>query len=161
MFANGGLLTFDVKALSQGMRITEQEVIDYFTDGRRVSFVMERRIAREVFQGKLSSSEGKAWDIEDENGDRWEVRSLSKKIYFCPSYMVGKGRKFDEPGFLQKLETIRGYAISDITLFPEVQVWLIEGREVLDWYRRGELGKGTHTSRARALKLFKQSIGLD
>jgi hypothetical protein len=160
MISNGGQFTFDVSLLAQGMRITEDEVRSYFTDGRRISFVLERRIAREILEGKLAKSEGDAWDVIDANGDNWEVRSLTKMLYFCPSYMVGKGRTFDEAGFLDKLSKIRGYVISDVTLFPTIPVWLVEASEVHQWYRDGKLGKGTHTSRARVLKLMRESLGL-
>ncbi len=160
MFSNGGLFTFDIALLAEGMRITEDEVKGYFTDGRRISFVLERRIAREILEGKLAKSEGDAWDIIDANGDLWEVRSLSKTTYFCPSYMVGSGRKFDEAGFLDKLSRIRGYVISDITLFPEIPVWLVESREVLEWYKAKKLGAGTKTSRKRVLQLLSESLGL-
>ena len=161
MISSGGLFTFDVSLLAQGMRITEDEVRSYFTDGRRISFVLERRIAREILEGKIAKSEGDAWDVVDANGDNWEVRSLTKKLYFCPSYMVGKGRKFDEAGFLDKLSQIRGYVISDITLFPDIPVWLVEAREVLEWYQKGELGAGTHTSRVKVLRLMRDSLGLE
>lgn len=160
MISNGGRFTFDVALLAQGMRITEDEVMSYFTDGRRISFVLERRIAREILQGKLAKSEGDAWDVIDSKGDFWEVRSLTKKIYFCPSYMVGKGRTFSEQGFLEKLAQIRGYVISDVTLFPDIPVWLVEASEVLEWYKSGELGSGTNTSRAKILKLMGDSIGI-
>jgi hypothetical protein len=159
MEANGGLFTFDVELLASGMRITEEEVRSYFTDGRRISFVLERRIAREILEGTIAKSEGDAWDVVDAQGDFWEVRSLTKKVYFCPSYMVGKGRKFDEKGFLEKLSKIRGYVISDVTLFPNIPVWLVEAHEVLEWYQSGKLGAGTHTSRAKVLKLMTASLG--
>jgi len=158
LISNGGLFTFDVELLARGMRITEEEVTKYFTDGRRISFVLERRIAREILEGKISDSEGDPWDIIDANGDKWEVRSLSQKIYFCPSYMVGSGRRFEEEGFLKKLEQIRGYVISDITQFPNVPVWLVESEEVLSWYRDGKLGSGTSASRQRITSLLGELI---
>lgn len=50
---------------------------------------------------------------------KWEVRSISRNgIYFCPSYMVGSGRKFNEAGFLVKIAEISGYIVSDIERFP-------------------------------------------
>lgn len=160
MISNGGLFTFDVPLLAKGMRITEEEVRQYFTDGRRISFILERRTARELLEGKISKSEGDAWDVIDSHGDLWEVRSLSQKVYFCPSYMVGSGRSFDEAGFLKKLSQIKGYILADITLFPEIPVWLLEAEDVRKWYENGELGAGTHTSRKRVLELLKKSLGI-
>lgn len=66
--------------------------------------MLERRIAHEVIKGRLAPSEGAGFDLIDPAGHKWGVRSISKGgIYFCPSYMVGSGCSFDEPGFLAKL----------------------------------------------------------
>ncbi len=149
------ILRWDLNQLTKAMQITESEVKEYFTDGRRVSFVLERRISREIVGGKLSASEGAAYDLLDSDGGKWEVRSLTRGgIYFCPSYMVGSGRKFDEPGFLKKLEEIEGYIVSDVELFPEVPVWVIAKEDVLEWWTSGHLGTGTKISRAKAHQLF-------
>ena len=100
------------------MHLAEGDVQLYFSDGRRISFLLERRIAFEVLGGTLTPSEGAGWDAQDAEGNKWEVRSISKRgIYFCPSYMVGSGRTFNEPGFLQNLDDISGYAVSDISSF--------------------------------------------
>lgn len=152
------LLQWSMSDLARALKITEGEVRAYFTDGRRVSFVLERRISREIVGGQLSESEGAAYDLLDGDGGKWEVRSLTKSgIYFCPSYMVGSGRKFDEYGFLQKLEEIEGYIVSDVEMFPNVPVWVIDRDDVLKWWRSGQLGVKTQISRAKALDLFGQS----
>jgi hypothetical protein len=154
---NGQIFHFDVDLLSRGMNLTGDEVIQYFTDGRRVSFILERRIAREIMEGTIAQSEGAGWDVLDSNGEKWEVRSLSRQgVYFCPSYMVGSGRAFEEAGFLRKLDEIRGYVISDIERFPNVPVWIIEAKEVRDWWAAGELGVNSKISRAKALRLLEE-----
>jgi hypothetical protein len=149
------ILRWDLAQLTSAMKIDEQEVKQYFTDGRRVSFILERRISREIVKGTLASSEGAAWDLLDSEGGKWEVRSLTRGgIYFCPSYMVGSGRKYDEAGFLKKLGEIEGYIISDVELFPEVPVWVISKEDVEQWHRNGQLGTSTKISRAKAHQLF-------
>lgn len=151
-----GLLEWDLPALQRALKLTEEDVRLYFTDGRRVSFILERRIAREVLHGELAPSEGAGFDLIDGHGRKWEVRSVSKGgIYFCPSYMVGSGRKFDEPGFLAKLDEIHGYAVSDIVSFPQVPFWLIEASAVRRWWNKRLLGPSSSVSRARALELFE------
>lgn len=149
------ILRWDLARLSEAMQIESHEVRQYFTDGRRVSFILERRISREIVRGTLAESEGAAWDLIDVEGGKWEVRSLTRGgIYFCPSYMVGSGRKFDEKGFLDKLSGIEGYIISDVELFPEVPVWVIAKHDVEEWYQSGLLGMSTKISRKKALSLF-------
>jgi len=152
-----GLFEWDINEISAALKITTMDVQAYFTDGRRVSFLLERRIAYEVLDGTLAISEGAGYDVLDSQGRKWEVRSVSKGgIYFCPSYMVGSGRHFGERGFLEKLREIAGYVVSDIERFPSVPYWTIPADTVLTWWRQGNLGPASKISRDRALSLFRR-----
>jgi hypothetical protein len=152
-----GRFTWDLPALAQLLKVTEADVREYFTDGRRISFLIERRLAREVLGGKLAASEGAAFDLQDADGRKWEVRSISAAgIYFSPSFMVGSGRSFVEAGFLAKVAAISGYIVSDIESFPDVPFWIIPSSVVEQWWRDGELGPKTKISRAKALVLLDE-----
>jgi hypothetical protein len=39
-----GYMNWDIKPLSQSMKLTEDEVLKFFKDGRRASFLMERSL---------------------------------------------------------------------------------------------------------------------
>ena len=156
MATPNGLLKWDILQLSEALQISQDDVHDYFTDGRRVSFLFERRIAYEVLNGSLASSEGAGYDVLDSTGRKWEVRSVSRNgIYFCPSYMVGSGRRFEKDGFLQKLDEIAGYIVSDIQCFPSVPYWQIPADTVRAWWLQGQLGAASRISRAKALALLR------
>ena len=156
MVPPNGFLNWDISQLSEAMQIPEEDVRDYFTDGRRVSFLLERRIASQVLNGSLARSEGAGYDVLDSTGRKWEVRSVSKSgIYFCPSYMVGSGRQFEENGFLQKLEEVTGYIVSDIECFPSVPYWHILSGTVRGWWLQGQLGAASKVSRSKALGLLR------
>ena len=149
-----GNLIWDIQDIAKALKISVNEVREYFTDGRRVSFLIERRIAHEVLKGTVSKSEGAGYDVVAPDGGKWEVRSISKDgIYFCPSYMVGSGRKFEEPGFLNKCSEIEGYIVADIEPFPNVPFWIISTDQVLKWWKAGMLGTTTKISRQKALQL--------
>ena len=151
-----GYLTWDIGLLAEAMQITPKDVHAYFTDGRRVSFIMERRIAYEVIGGTLAASEGAGFDLLDREGGKWEVRSITKSgIYFCPSYMVGSRRKFEEQGFLNKLDEIRGYVLSDVQSFPNIPYWIISESIVRNWWNKGMLGNTTKITRNKALALIQ------
>jgi hypothetical protein len=151
-----GTLSWSLPELARALHVGEPDVREYFTDGRRVSFLLERRIAYEVIKGKLAPSEGAGFDLLDAEGRKWEVRSISKGgIYFCPSYMVGSGRSFDEPGFLAKLAEIAGYIVSDIESFPDVPFWILPKEIVEGWWRSGQLGTTTKISHDKALALLE------
>ena len=150
-----GTIVWKIEEIAQALRISVEDVREYFTDGRRVSFILERRIAHEILKGTLAPTEGAGFDIVDSKGGKWEVRSISKGgIYFCPSYMVGSGRSFDEDGFLNKLSEIRGYITADIESFPQIPFWIIYSEQVLTWWKEGKLGTTSKISREKALKLI-------
>ncbi|MDQ6765847.1 MAG: hypothetical protein M3Z22_07100 [Verrucomicrobiota bacterium] len=150
-----GHLDWDVQQIASALKIRREDVLKYFTDGRKVAFIFERRITNEITGGELADNEGADYDIVDPDGRRWEVRSISKKIYFCPSYMVGSGRSFEEEGFLRKANAIAGYILVDIGQFPNVPFWKVSSAQVLEWYQNGQLGAGTHTSRLKVLQLIE------
>lgn len=152
-----GMLSWDVKEIAKALRISEDDVREYFTDGRRVSFIIERRLAKEVLKGTLAPSEGAGYDLIDPKGKKWEVRSISNNgVYFCPSYMVGSGRFFNKKGFLQKLDEIEGYVISDVESFPDIPFWIINGDQVRTWWNNRDLGTSTKISREKALELLNR-----
>ena len=68
-------LEWSISELAKAMKISESDVKLYFTDGRRVSFIIERRLAYEIIHGKLAANEGAGYDLIDSSGDKWEVRS--------------------------------------------------------------------------------------
>ncbi len=154
-----GTFTWDVKTIARALKIKESDVRLYFTDGRRVSFLLERRLAYEVFHGELAPSEGAGYDLLDAQGDKWEARSITKDgIYFCPSYMVGSGRSFKKRGFLAKLDEIKGYIVSDIESFPDIPFWIITADQVREWWESSKLGTTTKISREKALGLLGATI---
>jgi hypothetical protein len=152
---NDTILTWDVDALTKAMKLDTSEVDQYFKDGRRISFIIERRIAREILGGRIADSEGAGYDLLDKDGGKWEVRSLTKGgIYFGPSVDVGGGRKFNLDNFLAKLDQIDGYLIADITKFPNVPVYAVHKETILAWYNSGKINKEAKTSLKRAQELL-------
>jgi len=150
-----GVLIWDIEEIAKALKIKTQDVREYFTDGRRVSFIVERRIAREILEGELAPTEGAGYDIVDSIGGRWEVRSITRRgIYFCPSYMVGSGRHFKKEGFLRKLEEIKGFIIADVESFPNIPIWIIPVEQVKKLWEEGKLGPTTKVSRNKALELL-------
>ena len=150
-----GVLTWNLEDIARALKIAPADVREYFTDGRRISFILERRIAVEVLQGSVAKSEGASYDLLDRDGAKWEVRSISRGgVYFCPSYMVSSGRSFGVEGFLAKLAEIKGYILADIECFPEVPFWIVPAPEVRKWWDSKQLGTSTKISRDKALRLI-------
>lgn len=146
-------LTWDDKELAKAFKVTPADIREYLTDGRRVSFIIERRLKWEHPGWELAPSEGAGYDLKDPEGGLWEVRSITGGgVYFNPSNQVGSGRKFGEAGFLAKLAGIRGFILSDIVEFPVVDVFVVPMAYVKRWYDQKELGANAKVPRARFLR---------
>jgi hypothetical protein len=156
-----GKLVWDIHEVATALKIDEADVKRYFTDGRRVSFIIERRLAKEVLKSALAPSEGSDFDLYDSHGGKWEARSITRGgVYFCPSNQVGKGRKFNLPGFQAKMDNISGYILADVASFPDVPFWIVPIEHVKSWWAASQLGKNSHISRDKALGLL-ESLGKD
>ena len=152
-------LVWDEEELARAFRVTPRDVREYLTDGRRVSFIIERRLMWENPGWSLAPSEGAGYDLLDPDGGMWEVRSITRQgVYFNPSNQVGSGRKFDENGFRAKLGGVKGFILSDIVDFPEVDVFVVPVENVARWHDRGELGSNAKVSRAKFLSRLAPDI---
>jgi len=133
-------------------KVSVEDVREYLTDGRRVSFMIERRLARENPGWQLARSEGAGYDLLDPVGGKWEVRSITRSgVYFNPSNQVGSGRTFNEQGFQEKLEEVKGFILADIVEFPTVSVYVVPVNNVLRWHRQFLLGANARVSRKKFL----------
>jgi len=152
-------LRWDDRELARAFKITTEDVREYLTDGRRVSFIIERRLKWENPGWSLAPSEGAGYDLLDPNGGKWEVRSITRQgVYFNPSNQVGSGRRFDESGFQLKMSGLKGFILSDIVGFPIVEVFVVPIANVMRWHRQHLLGANAKVSRAAFLARLAPDI---
>lgn len=152
-------LRWDEEELARAFKVTSKDVREYLTDGRRVSFIIERRLMWEHQGWKLAPSEGAGYDLLDPDGGMWEVRSITRQgVYFNPSNQVGSGRLFNEDGFQAKLSGIKGFILSDIVGFPVVDVFVVPVENVLRWHRGRALGANAKVSRAKFMDVLSRDI---
>jgi hypothetical protein len=151
-------LRWNVNQLAQALRLKPEDVREYFTDGRRISLLIERRVMREVLNGRLAPHEGTPYDVVDAQNGNWDIRSISGHgVYFSPSHMVGSGRRFEQAGFFAKLDVLNGYVLADIERFPDIPYWKISTGQVRTWWQAGALSSDTKISRKRALELLEKA----
>ena len=151
-----GLLDWDTVQIAEALRIDEGSVREYFTDGRRVAFLIERRLRTDM-DYKMTPSEGAAFDLIDPQGGKWEVRSITRAsgVRFCPSSMVGTQREFDETKFLEKLDEVSGYILADIQQFPKIPYWRIPVNYVRQWWNTKQLRSRSEVNRNECLRLIR------
>ena len=152
-------LRWDEEERARAFKVTTHDIREYLTDGRRVSFIIERRLMWENPGWKLAPSEGAGYDLLDPDGGMWEVRSITRQgVYFNPSNQVGSGRVFNEDRFQEKLSSINGFILSDIVGFPVVDVFVVPVDNVLRWHDRRMLGSNAKVSRERFLSVMATDI---
>jgi len=150
---------WDEQELASAFKVSTADIREYLTDGRRVSFIIERRLKWENPGWELAPSEGAGYDLLDPDGNMWEVRSITRQgVYFNPSNQVGSGRVFNEDGFIAKLNGIKGFILSDIVGFPVVDVFVVPVKNVIRWHRAGRLGSNAKVSRAKFLNELQHDI---
>lgn len=152
-------MTWDEMELARAFKVSPEDVREYLTDGRRVSFIIERRLKWENPGWQLAPSEGAGYDLLDPDGGMWEVRSITRQgVYFNPSNQVGSGRRFNEDGFQLKMSGIKGFILSDIVGFPVVDVFVVPVENVLRWHSQRLLGANAKVSRAKFLNNLAPDI---
>lgn len=152
-------MTWDEMELARAFKVSPEDVREYLTDGRRVSFIIERRLKWENPGWQLAPSEGAGYDLLDPDGGMWEVRSITRQgVYFNPSNQVGSGRRFNEDGFQLKMSGIKGFILSDIVGFPIVDVFVVPVENVLRWHSQRLLGANAKVSRAKFLNSLAPDI---
>ncbi len=152
-------MEWDEKQLAEAFRVTPEDIREYLTDGRRVSFIIERRLMWDNPGWKLAASEGAGYDLLDPDGGKWEVRSITHGgVYFNPSNQVGSGRAFNEEGFQSKLARIKGFILSDIVGFPVVDIFVVPVDNVVRWHARQALGTTGKVTRKKFISELSRDI---
>lgn len=150
------ILKWNIAELSTAMKIAEDDVISYFTDGRRVSFLLERHLSK-LYEGALAKSERDSYDFEDIFGGKWEVRSITKSgTFFSPSIDVGGKREFNEENLLNKIKNLAGYILCDVTQFPEVKIYEIPSNTVIKWFKNRDIGKNASPALKKIQRLIAE-----
>ncbi len=70
MVKPSGHIDWSIEDLSRALKINAADVREYFTDGRRISFILGRRLAHEILGGKLAETEGAGYDLIDQRRRR-------------------------------------------------------------------------------------------
>lgn len=138
-----GLFEWDVAKCAEGLQIPPERLLTFFKDGRRFAWLLEESLAsryKMVRQGETAD-----YDLIDPVGRAWEVRCCTKGgLFFCPSNMIGKGRKFHLEDWTTKQANVSGWIVADINTFPRVPYWVIPKEIVSGWWNSGALGPSTH-----------------
>tara|TARA_Y100001938_G_C7882797_1_gene325858 strand:- start:200 stop:637 length:438 start_codon:yes stop_codon:yes gene_type:complete len=131
------LYTFELN--SSFGSLSQEKVNKLFCDGRRASGFLELQL--EEWFPDLSFVDQKGYDHIDNNGVKYDAKCFTKGgAKFCPSVMLGAGRKIDEDMLWEHAMDMI-YIFCDVVDFPKVSVMFKRGSD-LTHYRKGSIPFG-------------------
>ena len=130
----------DLEKVAEGLGLSVDETIKFFNDGRIVGRLGEFIYANKM-GGNRAKSEGSSYDVDGENGERIEVRSITEGISFASSKEVGFGRSVTEEGYAEKLDSLDSYIGIDFRNLSELTFIEITKDDLADMNEKGILRK--------------------
>ena len=111
----------DLKLLAQALGLTDsEESYNFLNDGRIIG-----RLA-EFWVDGVRQNENSSFDVKNTQGERIEVRTITKKVSFASSKEVGFGRKVTDEGYNKKLDSLDKFILADIRNLKDGNVDMIE-----------------------------------
>ena len=110
---------------------------EIWKDGRPFSHFIESWLAENYPLVHIKGC--KKYDFTDKNFPEilYDEKTFTKKgCRFCPSNMIGQGRKFDKEIFEEKTKKLVFCIVSNID-FPNIKVRFVRGTELLVKYKTG------------------------
>lgn len=126
-------------------------VNEIFKDGRISGLISEYFICDLFKSLKRSDSEKAPYDVYC---TKWmhgyECRTVTKGgVNFCPSYMLGKGREYNETEHHEKINNVHGFIFFDIVNMPEIKITVVS---------RNHPNHGTLYKRHQSYKSFMKTF---
>ena len=111
----------DLALLAQALGLTDsEESYNFLNDGRIIG-----RLA-EFWVDGIRQNENSSFDVKNTQGERIEVRTITKKVSFASSKEVGFGRKVTDEGYNEKLNSLDKFVLADIRNLKNGNVDMIE-----------------------------------
>lgn len=86
--------------------LRQNKLLEILSDGRVLSHLLEAKLEQD-FDNLTHIKKCKSWDFEDSAGNKFDEKTFTKRgCKFMPSYMIGKGRKYNKDKFKKYLEEV-------------------------------------------------------
>jgi hypothetical protein len=124
--------------------LSESNVLKIFKDGRPFSHFIEQWLEKKYPLKHITGC--KEYDFIDLNNSeiKYDEKTFTKGgCKFCPSSMLGTGRKFDQARFEEKAKNMIYIIVSNINL-PEIKIKFVKGSELIKLYPKGTIPLSNH-----------------
>lgn len=119
--------------------LSPESCIEIFKDGRPFSHFIEHWISKNYPLDHVAGC--KDHDFKDSLNPeiKYDEKTFTKGgCHFCPSNMIGTGRKFDKEIFEEKSKKMIFCIVSN-TKFPEIKIKFVPGYELCKLYPKGKI----------------------
>ena len=124
--------------------LSESIVINILKDGRPFSHFIESWLENKYPLKHITGC--KQYDFIDEkySNTKYDEKTFTKfGCKFCPSSMLGTGRKFDQKVFEENAVNMIYIIVSNINL-PEIKIKFVNGSELIKVYPKGYIPLRDH-----------------
>lgn len=143
----------DLNKLSLGFGIEFAAAGSFLADGRLIGRLAEFVFAQKF--GGIKTAENMPYDIDMPNGDRVEIRSITKGLSFASSKEVGFGRSVTAAGFAEKLNAVDYFVAVDYDASTGNMTFIkIEKSDIIAMEHAGILRKNKSISRKNLMELI-------
>ena len=119
--------------------LSSTDCYQVYKDGRVFSHFIERWLANNYPLKWIGGCQ--SHDFVDINNEeiKYDEKTFTKGgCHFCPSNMLGQGRKFDKVVFEEKTKKLIFCIVSNIN-FPEIKIKFVKGTDLLVKYPKGKI----------------------
>ena len=124
--------------------LSKEYITEIFKDGRPFSYFIEKWLEQNYPLKHITGC--KSYDFVDINNNDilYDEKTFTNKgCNFCPSNMLGQGRKFDEGVFIEKSNKLIFCIVSNIN-FPEIKIKFMKGSDLIKSYPKGKIHLKEH-----------------
>lgn len=133
-----GVLKYTVDPISYGPLDTD--LLKYkFKDGRITGLLLEDlydALFRNVTKCSDKASEWDLYVTENSHSYHYQSKVISSKsstFDLSPSYMKGKGRRYNETEMSAVIRRMDGYVLTDISQFPDLVIYSVPARPLYNF----------------------------
>ena len=124
--------------------IPREQLIEKYKDGRPFSHFIEIWLEHNYPLIYISGCRDHDFIDKNYSDTRYDEKTFTKGgCKFCPSNMLGQGRKFDEEKFREKTVKMIFCIVSNI-YFPQIKIRFVRGSELIKLYPKGEIPLKDH-----------------
>lgn len=124
--------------------LSKEYITEIFKDGRPFSYFIEKWLEQNYPLKHITGC--KSYDFVDINNNDilYDEKTFTKQgCNFCPSNMLGQGRKFNEEVFIEKSNKLIFCIVSNIN-FPEIKIKFMKGSDLIKSYPKGKIPLKEH-----------------